>query len=89
MLYVGLRADERRSGYISTKENIRAVFPFKEDGIDKAAVMRILDESGVGLPSYNGIGRWTHEISESHDRSVDIRRNRNATESTHRQACRA
>ena len=51
-LYVGLRADERRSGYISTKENIRAVFPFKEDGIDKAAVMRILDESGVGLPSY-------------------------------------
>ena len=52
MLYVGLRADERRSGYISTKENIRAVFPFKEDGIDKAAVMRILDESGVGLPSY-------------------------------------
>ena len=52
VLYVGLRADERRSGYVSTKENIRAVFPFKEDGIDKAAVMRILDESGVGLPSY-------------------------------------
>ena len=52
LLYVGLRADEQRSGYISTKENIRAVFPFKEDGIDKAAVMRILDESGVGLPSY-------------------------------------
>ena len=52
LLYVGLRADERRSGYISTKENIRAVFPFKEDGIDKAAVMRILEESGVGLPSY-------------------------------------
>ena len=52
LLYVGLRADEQRSGYISTKENIRAVFPFKEDGVDKAAVMRILDESGVGLPSY-------------------------------------
>ena len=52
LLYVGLRADERRSGYISTKENIRAVFPFKEDGIDKPAVMRILEESGVGLPSY-------------------------------------
>ena len=52
VLYVGLRADERRSGYISTKENIQAVFPFKEDGLDKAAVMRILEESGVGLPSY-------------------------------------
>lgn len=52
VLYVGLRADENRSGYISTKENIRAVFPFKEDGVDKAGVMRILEESGVGLPSY-------------------------------------
>ena len=52
LLYVGLRADERRSGYISTKVNIQAVFPFKEDGIDKAGVMCILDESGVGLPSY-------------------------------------
>jgi hypothetical protein len=27
--YVGLRADEERVGYISTKENIRAVFPFE------------------------------------------------------------
>ena len=52
LLYVGLRADERRSGYISTKDNIQAVFPFKEDGIDKPGVMRILEESGVGLPSY-------------------------------------
>ena len=51
-LYVGLRADEQRSGYISTKPNIRAVFPFRDDGIDKAAVMRILEDSGVGLPSY-------------------------------------
>lgn len=51
-LYVGLRADERRSGYISTKENIEAVFPFKDDGIDRADVMRILERSGVGLPGY-------------------------------------
>ena len=34
VLYVGIRADEKRSGYISTKENIRAVFPFKEDGLN-------------------------------------------------------
>ncbi len=51
-LYVGLRADERRTGYISTKENIEAVFPFRDDGIDHAGVMRILEESGVGLPAY-------------------------------------
>lgn len=51
-LYVGIRADENRSGYISTKENIVAVFPFKEDGIKKDDVLRILTESGVGIPKY-------------------------------------
>jgi 3'-phosphoadenosine 5'-phosphosulfate sulfotransferase (PAPS reductase)/FAD synthetase len=50
--YVGIRADEDREGYISTKPNIKAVFPFKEDGIVKADVVRLLEESGVGLPSY-------------------------------------
>jgi 3'-phosphoadenosine 5'-phosphosulfate sulfotransferase (PAPS reductase)/FAD synthetase len=51
-LYVGIRADEKREGYISTKPNIVPVFPFKEDGITKADVFRILEESGVGLPKY-------------------------------------
>jgi 3'-phosphoadenosine 5'-phosphosulfate sulfotransferase (PAPS reductase)/FAD synthetase len=57
--YVGLRADEDRVGYISTKPNIKAVFPFKEDGIDHAGVMEILEESGIGLPPYLAWGR-TH-----------------------------
>ncbi len=51
-LYVAIRADEHREGYISTKPNMVAVFPFKEDGITKDDVMRILEESGVGLPDY-------------------------------------
>jgi 3'-phosphoadenosine 5'-phosphosulfate sulfotransferase (PAPS reductase)/FAD synthetase len=50
--YVGIRADEDRSGYISTKPNITPVFPFKEMGIVKADVFRILEESGLGLPKY-------------------------------------
>lgn len=50
--YVGIRADEDREGYLSTKPNITSVFPFKEDGIVKQDVYRILDESGVGVPSY-------------------------------------
>ena len=57
--YVGLRADEDRVGYISTKSNIKAVFPFKEDGVDYAGVMKILDDSGIGLPPYLKWGR-TH-----------------------------
>lgn len=50
--YVGIRADENREGYISTKPNITSVFPFREDGITKADVLRILEESGVGIPAY-------------------------------------
>jgi hypothetical protein len=57
--YVGLRADENRVGYISTKPNIRAIFPFKEDGVDYAAVMKILEDSGIGMPPYLNWGR-TH-----------------------------
>jgi len=52
MSYVGIRADENREGYISQKANITAVFPFKEDGITKADVFRMLEESGLGLPEY-------------------------------------
>lgn len=51
-LYVGIRADEKRDGYISTKPNIKPIFPFKEDGITRDDVMRILEESGVGMPDY-------------------------------------
>jgi 3'-phosphoadenosine 5'-phosphosulfate sulfotransferase (PAPS reductase)/FAD synthetase len=50
--YVGIRADEDREGYISTKPNITARFPFKEAGITHADVLRILEEAGLGLPAY-------------------------------------
>ena len=51
--YVGIRADEsRRKGYISTKPNIRTIFPFIEDNIRHGDVMRLLDEAGLGLPKY-------------------------------------
>lgn len=50
--YIGIRADENRSGYISNKSNITPMYPFKEDGINKADVFRILEESGVGIPDY-------------------------------------
>jgi hypothetical protein len=50
--YVGIRADEQRDGYISTKPGIQAVFPFKERGLVKADILRLLEESGIGLPSY-------------------------------------
>src|SRR5215216_2235810 len=50
--YVGIRADEARSGYVSTKPNIHPVFPFKEFGLTIADVERLLEASGLGLPAY-------------------------------------
>lgn len=50
--YVGIRADEDREGYVSTKPNIKAVFPFKEFGLVYADIMRILNDSGLGIPAY-------------------------------------
>ncbi|EFH84783.1 phosphoadenosine phosphosulfate reductase family protein [Ktedonobacter racemifer] len=50
--YIGIRADEKRDGYISTKPNIRPVYPFKEAGLVHADIVRLLEESGIGLPNY-------------------------------------
>ena len=55
--YVGLRADEARSGYISHKPNITPVYPFQQDGLKLADIEEILQSSGVGLPPYTTWGR--------------------------------
>lgn len=55
--YVGLRAEENRSGYISHKPNIKAVYPFKEDGLVLRDIEEILRTSGVGMPPYTKWGR--------------------------------
>lgn len=57
--YVGIRADEDRVGYISTKPNITTVYPLKDAGIDYVGVVGILKDSGIGLPPYLEWGR-TH-----------------------------
>jgi len=49
--YVGIRADENREGYISSKDTIKAVFPFIDDGLVKDDVFRLLEDS-VGIPEY-------------------------------------
>jgi len=51
--YIGIRSDElHRKGYISSRPNIIPRYPFIEIGITKEDVIRILDESGLGLPAY-------------------------------------
>ena len=51
--YVAIRSDERnRSGYVSTKPNIKTIFPFIDDDIDHTGVMKILADAGINLPDY-------------------------------------
>jgi 3'-phosphoadenosine 5'-phosphosulfate sulfotransferase (PAPS reductase)/FAD synthetase len=49
--YIGIRADENRDGYISRKPNIKAVFPFKEDELERDDIYQILRDT-VGIPKY-------------------------------------
>lgn len=51
-LYIAIRADEHREGFISTKPNVKPIYPFKEAGITKDDVIRILEDAGIGLPDY-------------------------------------
>ena len=55
--YVGLRADEKRTGYVSTKPNILPVYPFQDDGLVRSDIINILQDSGLGLPPYMAWGR--------------------------------
>lgn len=56
--YVAIRADEsHRKGYLSTKPNISARYPFIEDGKAKDDIIQILKLSGIGMPKYYDWGR--------------------------------
>lgn len=51
--YVAIRSDEEyREGYASKHHNLIVRLPFKEEGIDKAGVLELLESAGVGLPKY-------------------------------------
>jgi 3'-phosphoadenosine 5'-phosphosulfate sulfotransferase (PAPS reductase)/FAD synthetase len=51
--YVAIRSDEEyREGYSSKNDNLIVKLPLKEDGVDKAGVMEILESAGLGLPKY-------------------------------------
>lgn len=51
--HVAIRADEpARTGMQATHPNLEIRFPFREHGLDKPAVIELLESSGLGLPKY-------------------------------------
>jgi hypothetical protein len=45
--YVGIRGDEDREGYISTKNNIQAIFPFRRNIWSDGVVRTVLDNAQI------------------------------------------
>lgn len=47
--YVGIRGDEEREGYISTKKNIQSIFPFRKNIWSEDAVAKMLSNSNIAM----------------------------------------
>lgn len=45
--YVGIRGDENREGYISKKENIQTIFPFRKNIWSEDVIKKILSNSNI------------------------------------------
>ncbi|MFN0291338.1 phosphoadenosine phosphosulfate reductase domain-containing protein [Pedobacter helvus] len=47
--YVGIRGDEEREGYISTKKNIQSIFPFRKNIWSEDVVAKLLSNSNIEM----------------------------------------
>jgi 3'-phosphoadenosine 5'-phosphosulfate sulfotransferase (PAPS reductase)/FAD synthetase len=68
--YVGIRGDEDREGYISTKSNIQSIFPFRKNIWSEDVVRKALNNSNLGQ-----LEQWYREVAENKhrlDRMLEI-----------------
>ncbi len=68
--YVGIRGDEDREGYISTKPDIQSIFPFRKNIWSEDVVRKIFNNTNIGQ-----VERLYKEVSEnkgSLDRMLEI-----------------
>lgn len=47
--YVGIRGDEEREGYISTKKNIQSIFPFRKNIWSEDVIAKVLSNQSIEL----------------------------------------
>jgi 3'-phosphoadenosine 5'-phosphosulfate sulfotransferase (PAPS reductase)/FAD synthetase len=47
--YVGIRGDENREGYISKKENIQTIFPFRKNIWSEDVIKKLLSNSNIAI----------------------------------------
>lgn len=80
--YVGIRGDEEREGYISRKNNIQSIFPFRrniwsEDVIDKF-LNNVNSEKVIGLADNVDLGSRRNRIVEILSRKIDVSYNQSS-----------
>jgi 3'-phosphoadenosine 5'-phosphosulfate sulfotransferase (PAPS reductase)/FAD synthetase len=68
--YVGIRGDEDREGYISTKPNIQSIFPFRKNIWSEDVVRKALNNSNLG--QMERLYREVAENKHSLDRMLEI-----------------
>lgn len=67
--YVGIRGDEEREGYISTKKNIQSIFPFRKNIWSRDVIMKLLANQNI------------EKVFEA-SRNIDLGKNQNKVQRT-------
>ncbi|MCT1530202.1 phosphoadenosine phosphosulfate reductase family protein [Sphingobacterium daejeonense] len=67
--YVGIRGDEEREGYISTKKNIQSIFPFRKNIWSEDVVSKVLSNQNMDLiETYSK----TIDFGKYQDKAIEI-----------------
>lgn len=73
--YVGIRGDEEREGYISTKKNIQSIFPFRKNIWSKDVVTKLLNNQNLEqILSFSkdiDFGKNQEKVSQIITRKID------------------
>ena len=75
--YVGIRGDEEREGYISTKKNIQSIFPFRKNIWSRDVVTKLLANQNMtlllSLSKNIDLGKSQEKALQTISRQIDTR----------------
>lgn len=73
--YVGIRGDEEREGYISTKKNIQSIFPFRRNIWSLDVISKLLSNQNIdnlkSLSKNIDFGMYSPKVSQVITRKID------------------
>lgn len=73
--YVGIRGDEDREGYISTKKNIQSIFPFRKNIWSEDVIAKVLSNQNIEqIISYSkniDFGKYQDKATQIISRKID------------------